>query len=116
MLQLNDSKGIHSKLRGITNKTDLNIKQLLFDNKDKKEYLFEKRRPLHLGEMLIHNKAFKYEDLNKFIKFGRKLDVNADRKRNWPQMENFEQFLNGQYEGKKWTIEDIENKLYDRGT
>jgi hypothetical protein len=115
MLQLNDSKGIHSKLRGITNKTDVNIKQLLTDNKDKSEYLFEKKRPLHLGEMLIHNKAFKYEDLNRFISFGRCMKVNADKKRNWPQLSNFNEFLNGQYKGKKWTIEEIGNKIYERG-
>jgi hypothetical protein len=114
MLQLNDKKGAHSKLRGITNKTDLDIRALLYSMKDKKEYTFTKRRPLHLGEMIAHNKIFKYEDLNKFISFGRKLDLNSDNKRDWPILDSFEQFLNGQFSGNRWTVEEIENKIYER--
>jgi hypothetical protein len=113
MLQLEDSRGIHSKLRGITNKTDLNIKQLLHDHKNDSTYLFEKKRPLHLGEMIVHNKKFKYEDLNRFITFGRTLDVNSDKKRNWPKLDNFKEFLDNKFRGIKWTVEEIEGKEYE---
>jgi len=110
MLQLTDKKGIHSKLRGITNKTNIDVRKLLTKNKDKESILFEKIRPLKLGEMIAHNKIFKYEDLNQFIKFGRELKVNADKKRNWKQLSCFNELLDKQYEGKKWTVNEV-NKI-----
>jgi hypothetical protein len=78
--------------RGLTYKSDWDMVKEMeegFNDKEKKpnincDYLyFEKRRPIHLGEMIFHYKKLSLKDLGVFTKVSKRLSVNTDKKRRW---------------------------------
>jgi hypothetical protein len=101
---------VSSRLRGVSSDHKFDIWTELKTRGELSSYDKIKRRPLHLGEALMHYKIFKEEDdlINTFISFGRKLDVNADTKRKWKQFKNFGELLNTQIKGERWTVKEID--------
>jgi hypothetical protein len=80
--------------RGLTDKRDFDIRHELKRNREKDKLWFTRRRPIHLGEMLVHYKALSYEDLGVFMSVRKRLNVNTDTKQVWArQYDNFGDFL-----------------------
>jgi hypothetical protein len=102
MRQVWDDKGFETHARGITYKRDWNMKEALETCMDKEYYRFigkdsegkDKKRPIHLGEVLMHTKVLKWKDLGVFMSVSKKLNVNTDKKRKWQRnYKNFGDFL-----------------------
>ena len=78
--------------RGLTYKNDWDMLNEIMTGINKREkkpnidcdYLyFEKKRPLHLGEVIFHHKKLSLKNLGVFTKVSKRLDVNTDKKRRW---------------------------------
>ncbi len=111
MYQKWDEKGkSETRARGLTNRHDFDMLSAMKEHKDESAFWFAKERPCSLGEVLTHTKKLTKEDLNVWKKFERKLDVNADKKRNWErQYESFSDFLNNPIGSKPWTVSEVDN-------
>ena len=80
--------------RGLTDKRDFDMLYELQRNRGEEKLWFTRKRPIHLGEMLVHHQALKYEDLGVFMSVRKRLDVNTDKKQVWERSyENFGDFL-----------------------
>lgn len=112
MLQLEKDGKVSSRLRGLTNKQNTDIKSILQHRRNSDKYLYLKNnKRIGLGEALIHIKKHPdIKDLNTFVKMGRELKVNSDIKRNWPLLQNFGDLLDNKIEGKRWSIEEYKNR------
>jgi DNA polymerase elongation subunit (family B) len=69
--------------RGLTDKRDFDLLAFLTRYREKYEAWFTRKRPIHLGEMIVHHKALKFEDLGVFTSIRKRLNVNTDKKQNW---------------------------------
>jgi len=78
--------------RGLTDRKDWDMYEQIVNGDNTKEnkmnfecnYLYhEKKRPIHLGEMLMHHKVLNMSDLCVFKMVSKKLNVNTDKKREW---------------------------------
>jgi hypothetical protein len=69
--------------RGLTDKRDFDLKAFLVKNREEHEAWFTRKRPIHLGEMLLHHKALSFEDLGVFTDVSKRLNVNTDKKQVW---------------------------------
>jgi hypothetical protein len=80
--------------RGLTDKRDFDLLEFLRKNRDEDKAWFTRRRPIHLGEMLIHYKVLNYEDLGTFQSVRKRLSVNTDKKQKWRRdYDSFGDFL-----------------------
>jgi hypothetical protein len=80
--------------RGLTDKRDFNLLEFLQKNRGEDKAWFTRRRPIHLGEMLIHYKVLNYEDLGTFQSVRKRLSVNTDKKQVWERdYDSFGDFL-----------------------
>lgn len=109
MLALYGKNGVNSRMRGISEKQDIDLKTILQHYPEAKTLPFRKLRPVHLGECLLHYKVYSISDLNLFKPISRLLDVNSDKKRQWENW-NFGELLNNTQSGKKWTIKEWTDK------
>jgi hypothetical protein len=109
MLQLINGDKINTRMRGITENHKFDILQQLIEHGKENTYKNFKSRPLHLGESLLHSHKYPKEEnlLNCFVSFGRELKINADKKRKWKQLDNFNQLLNSQIKGKRYTVKEL---------
>jgi hypothetical protein len=69
--------------RGLTDKTDWNMYEMMLKEKESSWFYHTKNRPLHLGEIIFHHKILSLKDLIVFEDVSKKLNVCTDRKRNW---------------------------------
>jgi hypothetical protein len=69
--------------RGLTDKRDFDLLAFLTRYRGEHEAWFTRKRPIHLGEMIVHHKALKYEDLGVFTSVRKRLNVNTDKKQKW---------------------------------
>jgi hypothetical protein len=76
--------------RGLTDKRDYNLRGDLENNRNSAELSFTRKRPIHLGEMLLHHYKLKFEDLGVFMNVKKHLRVNTDTKSQWER--NYETF------------------------
>jgi hypothetical protein len=53
------------------------------DNRDSAELTFTRKRPIHLGEMLLHHYKLSFKDLGVFMDVKKTLNVNTDTKSVW---------------------------------
>jgi DNA polymerase elongation subunit (family B) len=80
--------------RGLTDKRDFDMLGFLTRYREDSEAWFTRKRPIHLGEMIVHYKALKFEDLGVFTSIRKRLNVNTDKKQNWERdYDNFGDFL-----------------------
>jgi hypothetical protein len=89
-----DSETFHTHARGLTDNPKWDMEAAMYKYKNDEHVWFSKKRPIHLGEMLMHTKALIFEDLGTFVKVSKRLCVNTDKKRNWERLYvNFKDFL-----------------------
>jgi hypothetical protein len=89
--------------RGLTDKRDFDLLAFLEKNRKEDKAWFTRRRPIHLGEMLIHYKVLKYEDLGTFQSVRKRLSVNTDKKQIWERdYVDFGDFLDSEIMGGKF--------------
>jgi hypothetical protein len=89
-----DSETYRTHARGLTDDPKWDLESAMRNAKDSEYIWHHKRRPIQLGEMLMHTKALKFEDLGVFINVSKKLSCNTDKKRVWErEYKNFEDFL-----------------------
>jgi hypothetical protein len=69
--------------RGLTDKRDFDMLAFLERNRENNEAWFTRKRPIHLGEMIVHHKALNFEDLGVFTSVRKRLNVNTDKKQIW---------------------------------
>ena len=80
--------------RGLTDKRNYDMLNDLTRNRELDKLWFTRKRPIHLGEMLVHHRVLKYENLGVFMSVRKRLDVNTDSKSIWPRnYANFGDFL-----------------------
>jgi hypothetical protein len=91
-------------------KRDFDMLSFLQKNRTSAEAWFTRKRPIHLGEMLVHYKALKYEDLGVFTSVRKRLNVNTDKKQIWNRdYDNFGDFLDSPpMRGKPLKVELVE--------
>ena len=98
--------------RGLTDKRDFDLKAFLYRNREDSQGWFTRKRPIHLGEMLVHHKALCFADLGVFTSVRKRLNVNTDKKQVWDRdYENFGDFLESKpMKGKplEVVLEDVE--------
>jgi hypothetical protein len=96
--------------RGLTDKRDFDMLSFLQKNRTSAEAWFTRKRPIHLGEMLVHYKALKYEDLGVFTSVRKRLNCNTDKKQIWDRdYDNFGDFLDSPpMRGKPLEVELVE--------
>lgn len=81
-----------NKFRGF--KKNYSLKEEVLKNCDKKEIDFTFFSPQTIAQSLLHREKRKFEDLNNFVKFDKKLNVNFDKKRLWERnFTNFKDFM-----------------------
>jgi hypothetical protein len=89
--------------RGLTDKRDFNLLEFLKKNRNEDKAWFTRRRPIHLGEMLIHYKVLNYEDLGTFQSVRKRLSVNTDKKQVWERdYDSFGDFLDSKVMGGEY--------------
>jgi len=114
MKQLYKTSEYETFFRGISNDRKLNILQILKDNKNKTEIVFNKKRPIHLNECILQVHKRELGDLNKFQNVGRKLSVNTDKKHIWSrEYKNFGDLLNNRSYASNMPIFEV-NKYVDK--
>ena len=80
--------------RGLTDNPRWDMEAAMHKYKNDKYVWFEKRRPIQLGELLMHTKALKFKDLGVFVNVSKKLSCNTDKKRKWErEYKTFGDFL-----------------------
>ena len=83
--------------RGLTDKRDYNLKEDMENNRASAELSFSRKRPIHLGEMLMHHYKLKFDDLGVFMEIKKNLRVNTDTKSVWERdYETFGDFLDSE--------------------
>jgi hypothetical protein len=83
--------------RGLTDQRDYNLLGDMERNRSSAELTFTRKRPIHLGEMLLHNYKLKFYDLGVFMDIKKTLDVNTDTKSIWERdYESFGDFLDSE--------------------
>jgi hypothetical protein len=96
MRQMWTKDGFTTHARGVTYKRDWDMKKAIESVRDKSYYVWgkHKKRPIHLGEVLLHTKVLNWSDLGIFKPVTKKLNVNTDKKRVWDRdYKNFGDFL-----------------------
>jgi DNA polymerase elongation subunit (family B) len=89
--------------RGLTDKRDFDLLAFLTRYREEYEAWFTRKRPIHLGEMIVHHKALKYEDLGVFTSIRKRLNVNTDKKQLWDrEYLNFGDFLDSNPMGGRY--------------
>ena len=89
-----DSREYVTYARGLTDKRDFDMKAEMELNRDSAELIFCKRRPIHMGEMLMHKYKLKFEQLGVFTPVRKTLNANTDTKSQWERSyDNFGDFL-----------------------
>ena len=89
-----DEETFHTHARGLTNNPNWDMEKAMHEFKNDEYVWFTKRRPIKLGEMLMHTKALTFNDLGTFVKVSKKLSCNTDKKRVWERpYRNFKDFL-----------------------
>jgi hypothetical protein len=80
--------------RGLTDKRDYDLKGDMENNRSSAELSFSRKRPIHLGEMLMHHYKLSFDDLGVFMEIKKNLRVNTDTKSLWERdYETFGDFL-----------------------
>lgn len=83
--------------RGLTDKRDYDLRSDMDANRPSAELSFTRRRPIHLGEMLVHKYKLKFDDLGVFKDVTKTLRVNTDTKSVWDRdYETFGDFLDSE--------------------
>ena len=83
--------------RGLTDKRDYNLYADLEKNRGSAELSFTRKRPIHLGEMLLHHYKLNFNDLGVFMNVTKHLKVNTDTKSVWERdYESFGDFLDSE--------------------
>lgn len=75
-------KGTNIKVEGREYK---NIFEYIKDKPELDKYEWKIKRPVNLGEAIVHHKKWKIEDINVWKEFNRSIDINKDRKRIWDE-------------------------------
>lgn len=89
-----DGNLFRTHARGLTDNPRWDMEAAMKKYKNDEYVWFTKRRPIQLGEMLMHTKALKFEDLGTFVEVSKKLSCNTDKKRIWErEYSNFGDFL-----------------------
>jgi hypothetical protein len=80
--------------RGLTDQRDYNMLADMQNNQNSAELTFTRKRPIHLGEMLLHHYKLHFDDLGVFMDIKKTLNVNTDTKSVWERdYETFGDFL-----------------------
>jgi len=83
--------------RGLTDRRDYNLRADMEANRSSAELSFSRKRPIHLGEMLLHSYKLKFDDLGVFMNVEKHLNVNTDTKSVWERdYETFGDFLDSE--------------------
>jgi hypothetical protein len=83
--------------RGLTDKRDYDLRGDMENNRDSAELTFTRKRPIHLGEMLLHHYKLSFADLGVFMDIKKNLRVNTDTKSIWERdYETFGDFLDSE--------------------
>ena len=83
--------------RGLTDRRDYDLRADMESNRSSAEFAFVKKRPIHLGEVLMHHKILGLNDLGVFMDVKKTLRVNTDTKSVWERdYEDFGDFLDSE--------------------
>ena len=83
--------------RGLTDKRDYDLRADMEINRNSAEFSFSRKRPIHLGEMLMHHYKLSFADLGVFMDVKKTLHVNTDTKSLWERdYESFGDFLDSE--------------------
>jgi hypothetical protein len=83
--------------RGLTDKRDYDMRGDMESNRNSAELAFTRKRPIHLGEMLLHHYKLSFDDLGVFMEVKKHLKVNTDTKSVWErEYESFGDFLDSE--------------------
>ena len=88
--------------RGLTDRRDYDLKSDMESNRSSAELSYSRKRPIHLGEMLLHHYKLSFDDLGVFMEVKKNLNVNTDTKSVWERdYTNFGDFLDSEPMGGK---------------
>ena len=80
--------------RGLTDRRDYDLRADLENNRASAELAFTRKRPIHMGEMLMHHYKLSFDDLGVFMDVKKHLNVNTDTKSVWErEYSSFGDFL-----------------------
>jgi hypothetical protein len=83
--------------RGLTDQRNYNMLSDMMNNRNSAELTFIRKRPIHLGEMLLHKYKLKFDDLGVFMDIKKTLKVNTDTKSIWErEYDSFGDFLDSE--------------------
>lgn len=95
-------------LRGVTNNRNLNLLEILQNNKDKSEIPFIKNRPIKIRECLAQVHKLNVNDLNQFKNVTRKLKINSDKKHKWSvEYNNFGEMLEKNSYANQFNVSEL---------
>lgn len=66
-----------------------------------------KNRPITMHQAMRWNRYIK-DDMNRFIETGRKMRCDTDKSKKWPEISCFDDLLNNQYIGTRYTVDEID--------
>ena len=82
---------------GLTDRRDYDLRGDMERNRNSAEFSFMRKRPIHLGEMLMHHYKLSFDDLGVFMEIRKRLQVNTDTKSVWERdYEDFGDFLDSE--------------------
>lgn len=107
---------IKTAMRGISMRSDLDIKTVLEKLRQKTECIpLRKRRPVTEHQAILYVNIREKEDMNKFMFSDRKLQVDSDRKMKWePELKTFGDLLEKKWNGIRYTVNELEAQDNER--
>ena len=113
--QLGDGDTRKTRMRGITNDMSFQLKELAEKNKKEVSMIpLTKEKPVTLVMGIKHKNLYTKDDINVFKKRGRKISIETDTTKHWDGIETFGDLLKNKYVGKRFTIQELEDKDLNR--
>lgn len=108
-LDNNGNREFTTHARGLTDRRDFNLFEVINNARDKDKVYYVRERPLHLGEILTHTKLLNLSQLGVFTEIKKSLNVNTDKKRRWERdYTSFGDLLDSEPQGSRpWSLSEI---------
>ena len=105
----NPQKRVKQAIRGLLTHVGGSLKADIIKHKNESEYVPTwKYRPVTMYQAM---KWIRYRDrdwINRFVRTGRKLSCNTDKNKKWDEINIFNDLLENNYTGERFTVEEVE--------
>ena len=118
--QLNSKSGNKIAMRGLNRQKDLkeedhDLISLIKEHKNETSFIpYLKEKPLGMAQAMNYINIYTKEDINIWKERGRALNIDTDRKLKWFGINTFNDLLNNNFIGERFTVKELEDEKEKR--